>query len=73
LSDLKNRATANYSNAAEITVIYVSLGDMDQAMNWLEISYEERFNPRVLLRPGFDPLRSDRRFQDLRRRIDLPL
>jgi hypothetical protein len=27
-------------------------------MNWLEKGYEERFNPGVLLRPGFDPLRS---------------
>jgi TolB-like protein/DNA-binding winged helix-turn-helix (wHTH) protein/Flp pilus assembly protein TadD len=73
LSDLKKRSTANYSNAAEIAMIYVSLGDTDQAMNWLEKGYEERFNPGVLLRPGFDPLRSDRRFQDLWRRIGLPL
>ena len=36
----------------------------DQAMNWLEKGYEERFNPGVLLRPGFDPLRSDSRFQN---------
>jgi TolB-like protein/Flp pilus assembly protein TadD len=73
LSDLKKRSTPNYSNAAEIAVIYVSLGDTDHAMDWLEKGYEERFNPGVLLRPGFDPLRSERRFQDLRRRIGLPL
>ena len=54
-------------------MIYVSLGDTDQAMDWLEKGYEERFNPGVLMRPGFDPLRSDKRFQDLRRRIGLPL
>jgi hypothetical protein len=46
-------------------MIYAALGDMDQAMNWLEKGYEERFNPGVLLRPGFDPLRSDSRFQAL--------
>jgi len=41
-------------------------------MNWLEKGYEERFNPGVLIRPGFDPLRADPRFQDLMRRIGLP-
>ncbi len=72
LSDLKKRSSPSYSDASEIAVIYVALGDTDQAMNWLEKGYEERFNPSVLLRPGFDPLRSDPRFQDLVRRIGLP-
>jgi TolB-like protein/DNA-binding winged helix-turn-helix (wHTH) protein/Flp pilus assembly protein TadD len=72
LSDLKKRSNPGYSHGSEIAVIYASLGDRDQAMNWLEKGYEERFNPGVLLRPGFDPLRSDPRFQDLVRRIGLP-
>src|SRR5579862_7482228 len=71
LSDLKKRSNPGYSNAPEIAIIYGSLGDNDQAMNWLEKGYEERFNPGVLLRPGFDPLRSDSRFQNLRHRIGL--
>jgi TolB-like protein/DNA-binding winged helix-turn-helix (wHTH) protein/Tfp pilus assembly protein PilF len=72
LNDLKNRSTPGFSHASEIAVIYVSLGDMDQAMNWLEKGYAERFNPGVLLRPGLDPLRSDARFQNLVHRIGLP-
>jgi tetratricopeptide (TPR) repeat protein len=72
LDDLKKRANPSYSYSAEIAMIYASLGDKDQAMNWLEKGYEERFNPGVLLRPGFDPLRSDPRFQDLLRRVGLP-
>jgi TolB-like protein/DNA-binding winged helix-turn-helix (wHTH) protein/Flp pilus assembly protein TadD len=72
LSDLKKRSTSGYSYASEIAMIYLSLGDADQAMNWLEKGYAERFNPSVLLRPGFDPLRSEPRFQDLVRRIGLP-
>jgi len=72
LSDLKKRSNSIYSHGSEIAVIYAALGDTDQAMNWLEKGYEERFNPGVLLRPGFDPLRSDPRFQDLVRRIGLP-
>jgi TolB-like protein/DNA-binding winged helix-turn-helix (wHTH) protein/Flp pilus assembly protein TadD len=71
LGDLKKRSSPGYSRASEIAVIYVSLGDSGQAMSWLERSYEERFNPGALLRPGFDPLRSDPRFQDLERRIGL--
>jgi tetratricopeptide (TPR) repeat protein len=72
LGDLKKRSNPGYSNASEIAMIYASLGDTDQAMTWLEKGFEERFNPGVLLRPGFDPLRSDPRFEDLRRRIGLP-
>jgi predicted Zn-dependent protease len=71
LSDLKKRSNSAYSNAAEIAMIYASLGDTGQAMTWLDKGYEERFNPGVLLRPGFDPLRSDPRFQSLVRRIGL--
>jgi TolB-like protein/DNA-binding winged helix-turn-helix (wHTH) protein/Tfp pilus assembly protein PilF len=72
LGDLKKRSNPTYSNAAEIAMIYASLGDTDQAMNWLEKGYDERFNPGVLLRPGFDPLRSDSRFQELVHRVGLP-
>src|SRR5579862_1239431 len=72
LNDLKKRSVHGYSNASEIATIYASLGDTDQAMNWLEKAYEERFNPGVLLRPGFDPLRSDPRFHNLLHLVGLP-
>ncbi len=72
LGDLKERSNSNNSDAAEVAVIYVALGDTDQAMNWLEKYCEERFSPSVLLRAGFDPLRSDPRFKYLLRRIGLP-
>jgi len=72
LNDLKKGSASGDPHTAEIAMIYAALGNNDQAMTWLEKSYEERFNPGVLLRPGFDPLRSDPRFQDLVRRIGLP-
>jgi TolB-like protein/DNA-binding winged helix-turn-helix (wHTH) protein/Tfp pilus assembly protein PilF len=72
LNDLKKRSNPGYSNAAEIAMIYASLGDADQAMTWLERGYQERFNPGVLLRSGFDPLHADSRFQDLLHRVGLP-
>ena len=72
LNDLQKRSTASFTNAPQIAMIYASMGDNDQAMHWLERAYEERFNPSILLRSGFDPLRSDPRFKDLMRRIGLP-
>jgi len=71
LNDVKTRSGDGFSNAAEIALVYVGLGDTNQAMIWLEKSYKERFNPSLLMRPCFDPLRSDRRFQGLLRRIGL--
>jgi TolB-like protein/Flp pilus assembly protein TadD len=71
LDDLKKHASPGYSRASEIAAVYVSLGDSDQAITWLEKGFEERFNPGVLLRPSFDPLRSDPRFQNLLHRIGL--
>jgi TolB-like protein/DNA-binding winged helix-turn-helix (wHTH) protein/Flp pilus assembly protein TadD len=68
LNELKNRSE---KNAYEIALIYVGLAEKDQAMTWLETAYEERFNPSILLRPAFDAVRSDSRFQDLLRRLGL--
>jgi TolB-like protein/DNA-binding winged helix-turn-helix (wHTH) protein/Tfp pilus assembly protein PilF len=72
LSDLKKSSNTSFTNAPQIAMIYASMGDNDQAMHWLERAYEERFNPSVLLRSGFDPLRLDPRFGELMRRIGLP-
>src|SRR4029077_11512971 len=71
LNNLKNRSNHAFSNAPEVALVYVGLDEKDQAMAWLERAYAERFNPGVLLRPAFDTLRSDPRFQDLLRRIGL--
>jgi TolB-like protein/DNA-binding winged helix-turn-helix (wHTH) protein/Tfp pilus assembly protein PilF len=73
IAELQKRSRPGFSHAAEIAVIYASLGDKDQAIHWLEIGANEKFNPGVLIRPGFDPLRSDPRFQDMLRRVGLPL
>ena len=59
-------------STVRIWIVYVGLGDRDQAMSWLNKVYEARFNPSILMRPAFDPLRSDVRVQDLLRRIGLP-
>ncbi len=73
LNDLKTRPPKVFSNAPEIAMVYVGLDDKDQAMTWLEKAYAERFSPWVLMRPCFNPLRSDPRFQDLIHRVGLIL
>jgi tetratricopeptide (TPR) repeat protein len=72
VNDLKAGHDQNPSADADIALIYVGLGDPDQAMISLNKAYEARFKASILLRPAFDPLRSDTRFQDLLRRIGLP-
>lgn len=71
IKDLEAGPGKNPSIDANIALVYVGLGDHDQAMSWLNKAYEARFNPSILLRPAFDPLRSDVRFKDLRRRLGL--
>lgn len=69
LNSLKARSARN---ASEIALVYVGLGEKQQAMEWLGKAYDERFNPSILMRPAFDPLRSDPHFQNLVHRIGLP-
>jgi len=71
LNDLEAGYAQNPSVDADIAFIYVGLGDHDQAMISLNKACEARFKASILLRPAFDPLRSDTRFQDLLRRIGL--
>jgi tetratricopeptide (TPR) repeat protein len=72
IKDLETPQDGNASTDADIALIYVGLGDRDQAMISLNKAYEARFKASILLRPAFDPLRSDSRFQDLLHRIGLP-
>ena len=52
---------------------YVRLGDKEQAFQWLEKACEERNVYPLLINsdPFYDSLRTDRRFQDLLRRVGL--
>jgi TolB-like protein/DNA-binding winged helix-turn-helix (wHTH) protein/Flp pilus assembly protein TadD len=72
LADLRTRSNQGVSNATEIALIYAGLGDKTAAIAWLEKAYQQHFNPSILVRPAFDTLRADKRFQDLTRRIGLP-
>jgi len=74
LQQLAEASKQRYTPALAFAVVHLGLGEHDQALNWLEKAYEERFNRLAYLRrePVWDPLRSDARFIDLLRRINLP-
>jgi Tfp pilus assembly protein PilF len=60
--------------AVDIALEYLNAGNYDLAMDWLEKTYEEHDpNLPYLGLPIYDPLRSDPRFQDLLRKMNLPV
>jgi TolB-like protein/tetratricopeptide (TPR) repeat protein len=73
LANLKQRRKAGYVPAAAFVNAYLGLGDNEQALYWLEQAYREQSNilQWVKTNPYFDPIRSDRRFADLVRRVGL--
>jgi hypothetical protein len=74
LDELKGASKQEYVSAYSFAVIYLGLGEKDQAFAWLEKAYEQRSFLLAYLKvdPIWDPLRSDPRFADLVRRIGLP-
>lgn len=59
---------------AQFAWAYIGMGNKDQALAWLEKAYVQHSNVMVALKvePGWDPLRSDPRFQSLVRRVGFP-
>jgi serine/threonine-protein kinase len=58
----------------EIALIYLFANDYDLAIDWLEKAYEKRVPDLIYLgMPLYDPLRSNPRFQDLLRKMNLPV
>ena len=55
--------------------IYTALGEKDEAFRWLEAGFDSRFSwmPWIERAAALAPLRDDPRFQDLQRRLNLPL
>ncbi len=69
LKELDGLSERSHSRA----VIHTGLGDKEQAFVWLERAYQEH-DPKLIcikVDPVWDPLRSDPRFQDLLKRMNL--
>ena len=60
-----------YVPEEDIAGIYVGLAQKDKAFDWLEKGFGERSLISIKVDPVFDPLRSDPRFTDLLRRMNL--
>ncbi len=77
LDKLNELSRQKYVPAVSRVGIYVGLGEKGKAFEWLEKAYEERsqglIGYYIKVSPAYDPLRSDPRFQDLLRRVGLPL
>lgn len=70
---LKERSKKQYVPSYWIALIYVGLGDKEEAFTWLERAYSERSSwlAWMNVEPRFDPLRSDPRFISLLTRMRL--
>jgi tetratricopeptide (TPR) repeat protein len=71
LDKLNELSKQKYVPAVSRAIIYAGLGEKDKAFEWLEKGYEERSTYGIKADPAYDPLRSDPRFADLLRRMNL--
>jgi eukaryotic-like serine/threonine-protein kinase len=74
LSELENRSKQEPISKYQFALVLVGLGEKEEAFTALEQAFRERSTLLTYLKmdPRFDPLRSDRRYTDLLRRIGLP-
>ena len=74
LSALSTLANRQYVSSSTVALVYTGLGDKAHALDWLEQAYQEHDFSMVFLdvAPWFKSLRSEARFQQLLRRMQLP-
>ncbi|MDB4306283.1 protein kinase, partial [bacterium] len=70
---LAQRFSTSFALPADIAAFFAMAGEHDEALEWLERGFEvhDPGMPYIDM-PVYDTLRSDPRFQDLRRRMNLP-
>jgi serine/threonine protein kinase/Flp pilus assembly protein TadD len=74
IAELLELSKKRFVSEATIGMIYIPLGDKDQAFAWLEKADKARdaLLARIKVDPRFDPLRSDPRFANLLHNIETP-
>ncbi|HXI88718.1 MAG TPA: tetratricopeptide repeat protein, partial [Blastocatellia bacterium] len=73
LGEQKRLSRKGYISPYNFAIIYTGLGDKDRAFEWLEKGVEQRTRlvSRLNSRPMFDSLRSDPRYAELLRAMNL--
>ncbi|GAC1415597.1 MAG: adenylate/guanylate cyclase domain-containing protein [Acidobacteriaceae bacterium] len=73
VEELKVQSSRRYVSPFYLASVYAGLGDVNQALGLLEKSYDDRSNNTIFIdqMPQFDKLRTEPRFQELRRRVGL--
>jgi len=74
LAQLERDAKTKYVSPYYFAIVYLGLGDDEQAMNWLEKAFADRSNGLVFMRvePELDHLRTNPRFLGLQQRLRFP-
>jgi TolB-like protein/DNA-binding winged helix-turn-helix (wHTH) protein/Tfp pilus assembly protein PilF len=74
LAAMQAAAASRYVPPSYLAIVWMALGDKDQALSWLSRAYQDRseHNLYLGLEPLVDPLRSDPRFLALIKNIGLP-
>jgi TolB-like protein/DNA-binding winged helix-turn-helix (wHTH) protein len=73
VAQLQAISSTQYVSPYGLAQIYAALRDKEQTFNWLQIAYDDRavWMSYLAVDPVFDSLRSDQRFQDVLRRVQL--